>query len=449
MSEVGVSLAMPRGGGHFGGHHHGGGHHHRGGGGWGHHHRHYRPYRGGVVFTGWWYPGYYSGRRAYVGYGIWWIIFFVIILAIILTASLTTVNDNDNDSDNKGYDTEYAPLESRLIDVSQTFCSSIEVKNPSGQMPATAYVLTRGPSLTREHNYVINDTLPVGPNSYHFWNYYLHRGSFMNASICVQSGQGGEFYIIRGSKDFQDWQDGYDKYVKFIDVGLPCPQTMSVNFHVDGPDDYFFAYASLSGTVTLRTSMHFYRKEYEIVLQDVKDSCSAGGVNSGKCTVSVPYGGKYYFVLATGNTTSSDGDEDGAAVSWSCQGRVWVYLLAFFLPALFVITIISVICVVCCMRQRRRNHSYGSLGDDAATAAAITNASMVVTTTTATSSEPLKDAPPPYNPATVPQPGYGGQPTAAPYSQLPYPVAAPYPPPAMPQPPPAAQNYGATDSKPL
>ena len=357
------------------------------------------------------------------------------------------MNDNDNDRDNEGFKTQYAPLETRLIDVSQTFCDGIEVEDTSHQMPATAYVLSSGPSLTQEHQYTISDTVTVSSNSYQYWNYYLHHGSSMNASICVQTGQSVEFYIIQGTKNFQDWQDGEDSFIKFIIVGSSCPQDVFTGLDfVDNTDDYFFAYASNSGTVTFETTMYFNRKEFGIVPQNIKDSCNAGGVYSRKCTVSIPYSGKYYFLLATGNTSSSEGDEDGALVSWSCQGRVWVYLLAFLLPALFGIIVVTTIFVICCIRQRRRNYSYGRLSDDAATAAAVTSTTaFVTTTTTAPSSEPAKDLPPPYTPAMAPQAGYTGQ--------APYPATATYPPLSTPQPtanyPSTTQNYGATDNKPL
>ena len=367
---------------------------------------------------------------------------------IILTASLTTVNDHDNDrDDNNGFQTQFAPLETRLIDVSQTFCDGIEVEDSSRQMPATAYVLTRGPSLTQEHDYVISDTVTISSNSYQFWNYYLHHGSSMNASICIQSGQSVEFYVIQGSKNFQDWEDGEDNFIKFIIVGSACPQRMSTGLEfVDNTDDYFFAYASNGGTVTFETTMNFNRKEFGIEQQNVKDHCNAGGDHSRKCKVSIPYSGKHYFLLATGDTTSTEGDEDGALVSWSCQPRVWVYLLAFLLPALIGIVFVTATCVICCIRQRTHNRSYGRLRDDAASAAAVTSTTAFVTTTTTTapSSGPAKDLPPPYTPTVAPQAGYTGQ--------APYPATATYPPPSMPQPtayPPTTQTYGATDNKPL
>lgn len=435
-----------------------------------HHHYHNRRNRSGVVFVGWWAGsrGYY-GRRPYIGFAICWLIFFLIIVAIILSTSLTTVDDNKDDSDNKGFDTLYAPLETRLIDVSQTFCDGIELENSSPSIPATAYVLSKGPSLTEEHDYEISaNNVTVTDNSYQYWNYYLHHGSSMNASICVENGDAVEFYIIQGTKSFQDWQDGYDNFLEFIVVGSPCPPTavsMRLDF-VDKTDDYFFAYTSVRGTVMFETTMNFHRKEFGITEEDVEHRCDAGGEYSKKCKVSVPYNDKHYFLLATGNTTSTNGDEDGAAVSWSCNSRVWVYLLAFLVPALFGIVVTTVIFVICCIRQRRRNHSYAKLDDDAATAAAVTNTRFVTTTTTTTTATPLaKDVLPPYSSATAPQAGYYSQapyppaPQAAGYAeQPPYPPTATYPPmpqptayPPMPQPtpyPPMAQNYGATDNKP-
>ena len=457
MSVASVSVVMPRGGGHFGGHHHGGG-----GGGGGHHHHHHRPYRSGVVFVGWWSgPGYYR-RRSYIGLSICWVVFFLIIVAVILSASLVTVDDNKDDSnDNEGFDTQYAPLETRLIDVSQTFCVGIELENPSHQMPATAYVLSKGPSLTDEHDYNISESnVTIGGNSYQYWNYYLNHGSSMNASICVKSEDAVEFYIIQGSKSFEHWQDGEDSFIKFKIIASPCPMTavLGLDF-VDKTDDYFFAYASLDGTVTFETNMSFHRKEFGIVEQDVEQRCDAGGEYSEKCTVSVPYNDEYYFLLATGNTTSNDGDEDGASISWSCKPRVWVYILTFLLPALFGIILITTICVICCICKRRRNSSYATLDDDAASAAALTTGTTYVTTTTtapAPLSQPVKDVgPPPYSTATAPQAGYYGQTAYPPAPQAGYSERQPYPPtqtyPPMPQPapyPPMTQNYGTVDNKP-
>ena len=462
MALVGVSVAMPRGGGHFGGHHHGGG----GGGGHGghhHHHHHHRPYRSGVVFVGWWSgPGYYR-RRPYLGFALCWVVFFLVIIAVILSTSLVTVNDNKDDSDDNGggFDTQYAPLETRRIDVSQTFCDGIELENPSHQMPATAYVLSKGPSLTDEHNYTISESnVTIGGNSYQYWNYYLNHGSSMNASICVKSGNGVEFYIIQGSKSFEHWQDGEDSFIKFKVIGTFCPSTVPADLEfVDKTDDYFFAYASLGGTVIFDTNMTFHRKEFGIIEQDVEHRCEAGGEYSKKCTVSIPYNDEHYFLLATGNTTSSKGDEDGASVSWTCKARVWVYILAFLLPALFGIILITTVCAICCIYKRRRNSSYARLGDDAASAAALTTGTTYVTTTTTTPApppQPVKDVgPPPYSTATAPQGGYYGQTAYPPAPQAGYSEQQPYPPthtyPPMPQPapyPPMAQNYGTVDNKP-
>ena len=405
---------MPRGGGHLGGHHH----------------RH-RPYGSRVVFVSWWSgPGYYS-RRPYVGFTICWIIFFLIVAAVILSTSLTTVDDNKDDSDNKGFNTEYAPLETRLIDVSQTFCDGIELENPSHQMPSTAYVLSKGPSLTQEHVYTISKTVTVGSNSYQYWNYYLNHGSSMNASICVDNGAAVKFYIIMGTKNFQDWQDGGHNYYKCVDInGSSCPpRNISLGLdYVDKTDDYFFVYVPCNGTVTFNTTMNFRRKEFGIVKEYVEHRCDAGGDYSKKCTVSVPYNDKRYFLLATGNTTSTEGDKDGALILWLCKSRVWVYMLAFLVPALFGITVVTVICSICCIRQHRRNSSYSKLDDD--TAAAVNS------TTT-------------YNTVASPQADYFGQ-SPYPPVQPPFPPTSTYAP--MPQPmvyPSPVQNDGTTDNKPL
>ncbi|XP_065898563.1 uncharacterized protein [Dysidea avara] len=432
---------MPHGGGHFGGHHHGGGH--RGGGGWhhhhhggGHYHHHHRPYyHRGVVFTGWWFPWYYSGRRAYVGYGVWFAILFFILLIVFLSASLTTVDHN------KGFDTQYSPLDTKLIEVSQTFCSSIEVENPSGTIPSTSYVLSKGPSLSESHSFTISrNSEGVSRNSYQYWYYYLHHGSSMNASICVKSGSVLEFYIIQGSSNFDDWRDGDDKYSRFEQISSVCPSRRNVNFDfIRHTDDYFFAFASGgSSSVTFDFTMYFNRTEFGVRENDVEHQCSAGGPGryTTKCTLDVPYNDDHYFLITTGNSTSSEGYEDGAAVEWSCNARVWVYMVIFVMPPMFGMLILAVIVTVCCCRQRKRNSRYSTLinGNNAATTTTTTT-TYETTTTLNAPPKPPDDLPPPYNPGSnysQPQP--------------PYPTGTgAYPPMSTATYPPMSQNYGTTD----
>ena len=436
---------MPRGGEYF----------------WDHYHRYiYQFYRNSSVFT-------LVGRDLCICLIIYWIIFLLVVVIVILSTSLTTVDEYDYEDDD---DTQYAPLETRLIDVSQTFCDDIELENPSHQMPATAYVLSKGPSLTDEHDYNISESnLTIGGNSYQYWNYYLNHGSSMNASICIKSGDAVEFYIIQGSKSFEHWQDGGGHFVNYMSIGSPCPKTAALGLDfVDKTDDYFFAYASVDGTVTFETNMSFHRKEFGIVEQDVEHRCDAGGEYSEKCTVSVPYNDEYYFLLATGNTTSSDGDEDGASVSWSCKPRVWVYILAFFVPSLFslVLNTVIIICclqhrckccctklddnddmiIMCCTQQCRCDCCCANIDDDdndGETSSLTTSTTSFTTTTTTTDALPSElpnDPPPPYNSATAPQAGY--------YGRLSHSPVTAYPP--MLQPTthtPTIQNYGATDNK--
>ena len=423
---------MPHGGGHFGGRHHSGGHH--GGGGFHHHHHrpyhhHHRPYyHRGVVFTGWWFPWYYSGRRAYVGYGVCFGIVFFVLLAVFLSTSLSTVDHH------KGFDTKYSPLDTRLIKVSQTFCTSIEVENPSDTISATAYALSSGPSLTESHSFTINrNSESVSSTSYKYWYYYLHHGSSMNASICVHSGSSLEFYIIQGSSNFDEWTDGEDKFSRFETIASVCPARKKVYFDfIRHTDDYFFTFASGERlSVSFDFTMNFYRTEFGVRENDVEHQCSAGGRYSTKCTLDVPYNDEHYFLITTGNSTSPEGMEDGAPVEWSCNARVWVYMLIFVMPPMFGMLVLVVIVIVCCCRQSKHNSRYSTLVNE-------NNAATTTTTTTTTSApQPQDDLPPPYNP----EPNYSQQ------QQPPYPLTGTgaYPPAPNAPYPPMPQNYGTTD----
>ena len=438
---------MPKGGGYF----------------WDHYYRHiYQFYRNSPVFK-------FVGRGLCIGLVIYWIVFLLVVVIVILATSLTTVDEYDYKDDD---DTQYAPLETRLIDVSQTFCDSIELENPSLQMPATAYVLSKGPSLTDEHDYNISESnVTVGGSSYQYWNYYLHHGSSMNASICVQNGSTVEFYIIQGGKKFEHWQDRGGHFVEYMSVVSPCPEAAVLGLDFVDKTDYFFAYASVDGTVTFETNMSFHRKEFGIVEKDidVEHRCDAGGNYSKKCTVSVPYNDEYYFLLATGNTTSSKGDEDGAAVSWSCKPRVWVYILAFFVPS-FLSLVLNTVIVICCLQHRCKCCCCTKLDDnddvtimcctqqcrcdcccaeiddnddcDETSTLTTSTTSFTPNTAAASPSELPNDAPPPYTSATAPQAGYYGKPSHSP--------AMAYPPMLQPTTHTSTiQNYGATDNNPL
>lgn len=77
--------------------------------------------------------------------------------------------------------------------------------------------------------------------------------------------------------------------------------------------------------MTFESIMSSHHKEFGIVEQDIEHRCEAGGEYDSKGTVSIPYNDEHYFLIAIGNTTSNEGDEDGATVSWSCKPRLYGY----------------------------------------------------------------------------------------------------------------------------
>ena len=358
-----------------------------------------------------------------------------ILLAVFLSTSLSTVDHHD------GFNTEYSPLDTRLLKVSQTFCTGVEVKNPSRTIPATAYVLSSGPSLTDRHTFQISHSNEaVTRNSYKYWTFYLHHGSSMNASMCLNNGDVLEYYIIQGSSNFDDWTDGNDNYIKFENIASSCPTYKSVSFDfVRNTDDYFFAFATGRGSsVTFSFLMNFHRTEFEVVEDDVKQHCSAGGPRSysTRCTLDVPYSDDHYFLITTGNSTSSEGMEDGANVEWSCNARVWVYMLIFVMPPIFGLLIFVLIVILCCCRQHKHNSRYSTLVNNNAPETTTTTTTTYETTSTMNAPpKPPDDFPPPYAPVS----NY-------PQQQPPYPTGTgAYPPMSSAPYPPMPQNYGTTD----
>ena len=109
----------------------------------------------------------------------------------------------------------------------------------------------------------------------------------------------------------------------------------------------------------------------------------------------MPYQSDYTALLKVDNGQIA---EENLDIDWSCDPRVWVYVLIVVIPLLFVVAALFSICVLCICYARRRQAGYSTV-----TEPPEAQPEAVTVTTTATPS-----APPPVNPNYgAPPPVYG------------------------------------------
>ena len=108
----------------------------------------------------------------------------------------------------------FSPGDSRLFDFSSS-CRQITVTDYSKTSPATLYLVTDTPPLTKQNAFTIHQTsLSIDQSNYEYWQYFFYPDSQFNMSACSTSKVNAQFYIIKGSKEFKKWTKG--KNVRFF-----------------------------------------------------------------------------------------------------------------------------------------------------------------------------------------------------------------------------------------
>ena len=406
---------MPHGTGHHGGggHHHGGGgfhhHHHRGG----YHHHHHRHWGAGR----WWGPGWgywgwgwgapyyarpYGYRRRYYNAASFWCfwIFVVVFFLIFLSAALSIRYDGDGGKGGYSSKTYFAPGDTRTFSYSSRYCQKLKLMD-SSNVSATLYLLRNKPPLINNDSFTVNISRPkLNPGDYSYWYYYLYPGSNFSMKYCLESSptQPIKFFLIRKQSKFESWEDNpSSKYaVRTTDIQNSCQdgkKSLVYNF-TSSAEEYYFVFDNPGkSSSVLAASLYFERKLYNVSPDNIVHHCQVDpSFGSSTCTVDVPYNSHYTALIVVDASQQTD-YESNLDIDWSCEPRVWVYVIIVVIPFVFLVFCVSTTLIFCCYFGAKRRRKYQSLNADTSESS---SAPPPVPSESADAS-----APPPYNP------GYG------------------------------------------
>lgn len=268
----------------------------------------------------------------------------------------------------------------------------------SGDADATLYLLKKKPPLSGPTNQLTATAPSVIPaDNYRYLYYHMHPRSEVNITYCIKDSSRRKSLsvdIIKGSDNFDEWKDDGDlSHTKtHISISNLCSgptefKYLSPDYFASG-DTYYFAFDNLgTSDVNWNATLQLRRTEYLPRSAGIKDSCTITGDS---CSVSIPLHSDYVAMIEVANYTA--GAEDNISISWSCNPRVWVYIIIVLVPLIFVVSVTLIVCVTCVYYARHRSQKYSALPTAEVTEPDDTATGNTTTTPT---------APPPYNP------GYG------------------------------------------
>ena len=330
---------------------------------------------------------YYRGW----GFGIGMCVLATVIIGLSVSLSVRYNDNGDNDN-------LFAPGDTRILSYSSSFCEGLTL---TGDKNATLYLLDGTPPLSGPTNkLVVQAPSVIHSDTYEYLLYYLHFDSTVTMTYCIESGNSLSFFLIKGSGNFNSWVDDGNSIhsIKHITINNICSSSSpaSYSYTVSAGDSYYFAFDNvLFSDVSLRATLNFDRTEYLPEEAGVHNSC---GVLGSSCTLHVPYDSDYVAMIKIG---ASDAEPDeNIAFNWSCNARVWLYVIIVVVPILFTVVANLMLCAMCIYCARKHSKTYSTLptatGTDESPA----------TVTTATTATNTASAPPPSTNPDYP-PSYG------------------------------------------
>ena len=288
---------------------------------------------------------------------------FAVVVVLVIVAISVRYTGDENASSSVPY---YAPGDTMLLSYSSSFCESLTLTDASA-VRATLYVLNKKPPLSGFNSFDVSINQTINRDEYSHWMYYLYPGSNLTLDACVVS-QSLTFYVVRGQSNFEDWEDyprsGYSE--ESVVISTLCKDgKLNRRFYFNKrADNYYFPFDNF-GTVssTLAGALHFERPEYNITDErTIVKRCEAGGTLSSSCSIDIPLSSSYYVLLVV--DPPQDGDwSKNINIDWSCNPRVWLYVVVVLTPLLFSVLCIVVIAIACWCVKTRRWKRYQPLSD--------------------------------------------------------------------------------------
>ena len=376
------------------------------------------------------YGGYGYRRR-----GACWIILFLVLVVVAVPLSISLSLRYGTDSEDSNGSGEYALTDKVVHTYNSHFCQGLQAKSTSrpsnaDRSNATLFLLNRYPSLSsndENFNFSRSRNRFTAEGNYWDWNFYLNKGSMAHFNACYDSDSslhpGVTFYVIKGSKNFNNWKGDPDNQHNVIYSQNISPRCTSILYNVTVTDRYYFAfYSHTYYRLWLDIDFQFERTVYEIPSDSVTQNCTIPLDGSSSCSIGVPMSSGYTALLSL-NTSQPVDYTVGVDVEISCQPRVWLYAVIVLCTVLPVAVIVILVIVCVCVVVKRSKSKYTPLvGGDEQTAkdafedSANVNAPIVarpaVVVNTGCAPAPTSN-PPAFNPGYPPQ--AGGYGTTAPH----------------------------------
>lgn len=255
------------------------------------------------------------------------------------------------------------PGDTRLVRVSGTYCHGVVATEKSTEFDVQVYGLASTPPLTRLNKKVTTRwTGELGRNEQKEHRFHVYRG--MNVLVVSSIG----FYEIHGQASFNTW-------MACKDTCLPSPAVVyhpwalpsaNSNITIQKEEDLYIVVLNNQSTSVFNNQSSVIQVTVIITLDLVEYTPTDPGQSSlpncstsaeaYSCSISLP-GMSSQKALISATIPDSRTWNETALVNWSCQSRVWVYIVICLPALLFLLAAIVILCIHWCsiFISRKRN----------------------------------------------------------------------------------------------
>ena len=251
----------------------------------------------------------------------------------------------------------YALSDNRIIAYKGDFCQDLRTSSTGVPMNQQSigylYFLRSRPPLTERETFNASVTADLNSNfNFRYWNFYLNAGSEASFTVCYQQDVRNRdviFYIIRGTKQLNEWIDE-PRDRKAEESYRLTSDCETIDYQVHGDSMYYFVfYSSVGSFSTLYVDFFIDRILYDIQPDNILHECSFALDGSSSCVLSVGMNSGYTAVLSLNASRPIDYADDGAEIRISCQARAWLYAV-IVLVVLIVGTLIFICGIAVCVK---------------------------------------------------------------------------------------------------
>eukprot|EP00731_Ephydatia_muelleri_P029055 Em0020g699a len=256
------------------------------------------------------------------------LLFFLIAAALVILIVPATVTYQDHGSPLYRV---LSPGDTRIVSHFSSVCQGVTLSSSSPSVNSTLYFLSKAPILGAMNTFVLSSRqTALASGSYQYWSFRLYPGSQYSLAACLNFGHSVEYYVIKGTSNFNNWVK-YPADSRAIRNSILYLNNLCDTFNVTGSltftveDVYYFIFYNLNSvgfSASVQVTFSFDRTEYLPGSGSIVSNCTATAFSS--CSLNIPYNSDYTMLLQT--SPPSDGDWGAnVGITTSCVERGWVY----------------------------------------------------------------------------------------------------------------------------